>query len=346
MRRPPAAASAAADALAAAALAAYDLGTGASLAPIRLTNNAVYAVRTGAVGAVGARGAGAPPAYALRLHRPGYRSPAETRSELEYVRALGQATGLAVPLPVPTRNGRLVVEVGASGSERHADLLTWVPGRGRRPGAGLGPQAADRLGELLGRLHAFAEGYTPPPGFRLPVWDVDGLFSERSPFRPGPLDALLGPAERALFDRVAAATREIFDRLGRGRAAFGVLHADFILGNCRFRGHTPGVLDFDDCGWGHFLYDLAPLLGNLSDSDRFLILGRAVLAGYRRVRALPEGAEGDLPVLMAARHAVSCLWAAGLARHGGGAGASAVDPGRHIAIRLTAMRRCLALRLA
>ena len=49
---------------------------------------------------------------------------------------------------------------------------------------------------------------------------------------------------------------------------------------------------------------------------------------------------------MAARHAVSCLWAAGLARHGGGAGASAVDPGRHIAVRLAEMRRCLTLRLA
>ena len=335
MTRPPRAS----DALAAAALAAYDLGGQASLAPIRFTNNAVYAVRTGATAG------GAPPAYALRLHRPGYRSSAQTRSELEYVRALSRATGLAVPLPVPARDGGLVVEVGAGGAARHADLLTWLPGRARRPGAGLGPRSADRLGELLGRLHAFAEGFAPPPGFRLPVWDADGLFTERSPFRPGLLDALLGPAGRALFDRVAAATREIFDRLGRGRAAFGVIHADYILGNCRFRGPTPGVLDFDDCGWGHFLYDLAPLLGNLSDAGRFPPLARAFLAGYRRVRALPAGAEGDLPVLMAARHAASCLWAAGLARHGGGAGASAVDPGRHIAVRLAEMRRCLTLRL-
>jgi Ser/Thr protein kinase RdoA (MazF antagonist) len=95
-----------------------------------------------------------------------------------------------------------------------------------------------------------------------------------------------------------------------------------------------------------FLYDLAPLLGNLSDSARFRVLARAFLEGYRRVRALPAGAEADLPVLMAARHAASCLWAAGLARHGSGVGASAVDPGRHITVRLAEMRRCLALRLA
>jgi hypothetical protein len=84
------------------------------------------------------------------------------------------------------------------------------------------------------------EGLTPSPGFRLPVWDADGLFAERSPFRPGPLDTLLRPAGRALFDRVAAAAGVVLARLGRGREAFGVIHADYILGNCRFRGHARG----------------------------------------------------------------------------------------------------------
>jgi hypothetical protein len=48
---------------------------------------------------------------------------------------------------------------------------------------------------------------------------------------------------------------------------------------------------------------------------------------------------------MAARHAVSCLWVAGLARHPGAAGAGTVDAERHIKIRLAEMRRCLTLRL-
>ena len=111
-------------------------------------------------------------------------------------------------------------------------------GRGR-PGAGLGPQSADRLGELLGRLHAFAEGYTPPPGFRLPVWDGDGLCTERSPFRPGPLEALL-PAEWALLTASRNATGRVLDRLGHGRAVFGVIDADYILGNCRSGGARRG----------------------------------------------------------------------------------------------------------
>jgi Ser/Thr protein kinase RdoA (MazF antagonist) len=335
----PARADALAGALAGAALAAYDVPAGATLAPVRCTNNAVYAVRTPATGA------GRDPAYALRLHRPGYRSPAQTRSELAYVRALGQAAGVPVPAPLPTRTGELVVEVGVGGAARHADLLTWLPGRVRRPGAGLGPRSAARLGETLARIHAFSEGFVPPPGFRLPVRDADGLFTERSPFRPGPPSALFGPDERALFGRIEGATRRVLARLGRGGAAFGVVHGDYILGNCRFRGRTPGVLDFDDCGWGHFLYDLAPLLGNLSDSGRFPLLGRAFLAGYRRVRALPAAAEADLPVLMAARHAASCLWVAGLARLGSAAGANTVDASAHVAARVAEMRRCLALRV-
>jgi Ser/Thr protein kinase RdoA (MazF antagonist) len=197
-----------ADALAAAALAAYDVPAGATLAPVRRTNNAVYAVR------IPATGTGRGPAYALRLHRPGYRSPAQTRSEATFVGALGRASGVPVPVPVPARTGALVVAVGLGGAGRHADLLTWVPGRVRRPGAGLGPRSAARLGELLGRMHAVAPASVPPPGFRLPAWDAAGLFSARSPFRPGPLEALFAPDDRALFDRVAAATRCVFAGLG------------------------------------------------------------------------------------------------------------------------------------
>lgn len=61
------------------------------------------------------------------------------------------------------------------------------------------------------------------------------------------------------------------------------------------------MIDFDDCGWGYFLCDLAALLGNLADSPRFTDLRRAVLDTYRSIRPLPTSWERHLPVLMAAR---------------------------------------------
>ncbi|HVX47179.1 MAG TPA: hypothetical protein VHC49_25030 [Mycobacteriales bacterium] len=79
-----------------------------------------------------------------------------------------------------------------------------------------------------------------------------------------------------------------------------------------------GILDFDDCGMGSYLYDLCPMLGNLAGqpgdtyNPDYPALRDALLDGYRTVRPLPAEWERHLPVLMAARNANHCFWTAGL----------------------------------
>lgn len=147
----------------------------------------------------------------------------------------------------------------------------------------------------------------------------------------------------SLFQDVVERAQAVFSRLDRVPRSTGLIHADFILLNCHFRRQggrwTVGVIDFDDLGWGYFLYDLAPLLGNLFDYPGYLPRRDAFLEGYRSVRELPRELEAELPVLMAARHAAACLWAAGIDRREG----AGVPVRKHIAIRLELMRDCLAL---
>lgn len=320
------------------ALTAYDLPQPATAAPIRLLNNAVYEVTA----AGGHR-------YALRVHRPAYRTPAHTRSELVFLDTVHDdlaAAGIRTPKPVPTNDGALSVAVPSPGCGRtlHCDLLTWVEGDVRRPGTGLGLKGVHETGRALAHLHRVAESFTPPAGFDLPAWDARALFTEDSPYRPGPFRDLLEPADRSLFDHVADRTAAVLDRLGDDPEAFGVVHHDFILGNCHTRrtpqGWSIGVLDFDETGWGHYLADMGPVLGNLSDYPHFRRLRAAFLAGYRSVRPLPVELEVHLPMLMAARHAAQCLWAAGLVHSNG---SEEVDTAEHIKYRMREVRRCLDL---
>jgi Ser/Thr protein kinase RdoA (MazF antagonist) len=201
------------------------------------------------------------------------------------------------------------------------------------------------LGRALAHLHRVAESFAAPEGFELPTWNAEAMFTEQSPYRPGPFHELLSKADRSVFDTVADLTAGIFERIGDDREGFGLVHHDFILGNChtaRIRGGwSAGVIDFDECGWGHFLYDLAPIMGNLSDYPHFRRLRAAFLGGYRSVRHLPEALEAHLPVLMAARHAAQCLWAAGLVHSNG---SREVDTVEHLTYRMWEVRRCLALR--
>jgi Ser/Thr protein kinase RdoA (MazF antagonist) len=230
------------------------------------------------------------------------------------------------------------------GQPRQCTLLTWVEGRVLRPGRGLGPRAAHELGRALAQLHDAAERFRPSSEFDVPTWDADGMFTEASPYRPGRFQEQLSREDWALFREVEERTRATFDHLERDGHALRVIHSDFVLVNCHFRsrrgGWEIGVLDFDDVGWGYLLYDLCPLLGNFADfPDSYRALRRAFLDGYRSVRSLPPELEVHLPVLMAARHAEVCVWLFGLHRT---TGAGPSIPG-HVAYRMDAIRRCLAL---
>ena len=113
-----------------------------------------------------------------------------------------------------------------------------------------------------------------------------------------------------------------------------MIHFDFILGNCLFHKRKVRVLDFNDCGWGYFLYGLCPLLGNLRDYPEYPALRWAFLAGYRSVRPLPLEWEEAFDMLMAARHASQCLWIAGSKRNGG----MGPDVKEHVAYRMEEIR--------
>lgn len=196
--------------------------------------------------------------------------------------------------------------------------MTWVDGAVYRPTTGLGPAGCRALGHALGNLHTAAQ--TVPLVEELPRWDAAALTSESSPLRPGPLDEIFSTSEVELLRDVEGRATEAFARLAEFEESRGLIHADFILGNCLLRRRgakwSVGVIDLDDCGMGYFAYDVATLADNLADFPGAARNIGAFLDGYRMARRLPPTVECELPVLMAARHAASCLWAAAVIRRG------------------------------
>lgn len=302
------------ESLARRALEGYDLPAPVTLRLLAQGLNTTFKVNTG----------GSQSPLVLRFHRPRYRTEQNIRSELHFLQNLAgrsSHTRPTIPRPVPARDGTVVVrlvDTDAINSSRHCDLITWVAGRELRPGAGLGLQAIAQLGRAMAQVHNISS-QLPSTHFEFPRWDGDGMFTASSPFRPQfDLSDLLSVSDRALFDEIADRTRAIFERLDQHADTFGVIHGDFILGNShlrrRPRGWDVGIFDFDDCGWGYYLYDLCPMLGNLagfpgavSGKVPFAARRRALLEGYRSVRAVPTAWEAYLPVLMAARHAAACF---------------------------------------
>jgi Ser/Thr protein kinase RdoA (MazF antagonist) len=106
-------------------------------------------------------------------------------------------------------------------------------------------------------------------------------------------------------DVVAEVSRRVGDvvrALGQAREVFGLIHGDLHQWNYLFHQGAAGAIDFDDCGYGHWLYDLAVTLNVLErDQPHYPALRQSLLAGYRQTRALSAEHENYLNTFMALR---------------------------------------------
>lgn len=277
-------------------------GWGGAATPPRLVQireNAVFEV----VLAQGVR-------VALRLHRPGYQGRRAILVELDFMRALA-AAGLPVPEPWPMADGGLIGEAGG----RLASCVTWIEGRaigaaGVPLAGGVAEQEAlfAAIGGLLARLHDAADGWAGAAGLARRHWDAAGLLGETphwGRFWENP--ALSRPGR----DLVREAARLARDRLGlirREAPDYGLIHADVYRENVLCGGSGLALIDFDDCGHGYRLYDLATALVQSLDEPHLARIVPALLAGYRAVRPLPAEAARDLPLFVMLRTFASAGW--------------------------------------
>lgn len=286
------------------ALTGYDLG------PVRFTAIQHWLNTTYEVRAASGR-------YVLRVHRPGIQDAATIRSELLWLAALRRDTDLVVPEPVATRDGELVqtVAVEELSEARHCVLFRWVEGHflSRR----LTWRPLRQAGAFLARLHQHAERWGPPTGFTRPRWDAPALLSESIGIDLRASQARLEPDQRAVIDAATEYVATEMATLDADPAAFGLIHADFHEGNYLFHQGQVRAIDFDNCGWGYYLYDIAVAYSTLIGRfpDRYPAMRAAFLQGYLLTRPIdlpPARREALLAMFLVARIRAHTLWQAGL----------------------------------
>lgn len=250
-----------------------------------------------------------PGQYMLRLHRPGYHSRVEIASELQWLEGLANA-GHAVPRPCVSGEGAWVVESGTSDVpvRYQCTLLRWV--QGRVVAGPPKPAHFRRVGGLLARMHAQSSRWVRPACFDRMRWDWDGLFGYGRVFTlegDAIWDAV--PASmRAVWKRVARRVRLVMERFGAGPDVSGLIHADLHLANVLFAGAEARAIDFDECGWGYWIYDLAVALDGWDRQADYRQLRQALRDGYDEQHPLPGAHWRELETFMAARQLFLGLW--------------------------------------
>jgi Ser/Thr protein kinase RdoA (MazF antagonist) len=259
--------------------------------------------------------------FLLRVHRParhGQRldSAAAVGSELDWLTALRADTALSVPEPFRTTDGRLTTTAASKDvpEPRVCSMLRWMDGRVHA--AVPRPVHLRRLGSVMARLHNHAAQWRLPPGFARIRWDWETFFGDTMVY--GGINAAdvwdLIPGDlRWRFDRVASRMQRVMTQLGDGADQVGLIHADLHLDNALFWRDDVRVIDFDDCGFGYWLYDIAVSLWELRQRDDYEQFRAALVDGYTQHRPLPPGGLAHLDDFVATREVAFGLWFAGTA---------------------------------
>ncbi len=294
--------------LAEAALQAYGL-SGARLTFLQYTANIIYRVDVpGPTPVERGQRPYLPNRYLLRVL---YTSRWEgIKSELTWLAALSREAGLPVPQPVPTLDGELLTRITTPGlpEGRIVSLMRWIDGR--RLTDGFRPSHFRAWGRMIARLHEFSASWQPPEGFERPVWDWEGQLGGRY-FR-FPVEELVASMPEHLqepFQIVSQEARAVMEHLGTGPDAYGLVHADTYPENVLFKAGEAYLIDFEDCGFGYWLWDMAIALSLWPWTEEWRWRRDALLDGYVQVRTLPESQLRHLDLFMAAQYATMVLWA-------------------------------------
>jgi len=296
------------------ALAGYGAGN-ARLRLLRQAGNTVFRVWTDDLPDGGApAGLFDEGQYLLRVHQPGYQETGAIELELAWLTAMRREADLPVPEPVAARDGRWLLPMSDSAvpGTRNCSLLRWVKGRSAAKRFGL--HHFRTQGRLMARLHNFSAQWRAPAGLRKRKFDWEGLFQNDvgSGMTNAEAWALLSPPNREAFSFVAEQIREVMEEWGQGRDVFGLIHGDLAIdANLLFWHGEPRAIDFDDSGFGYYVFDLGVALDVCRDSPSYRRYRDALLDGYAEFRSLPERQAEQIELFLAGSQIYWNLWATG-----------------------------------
>ena len=153
-------------------------------------------------------------------------------------------------------------------------------------------------------------------GFIRIRWDHEAYFGNTMVY--GNVDAadawkLLPVNLHRRFTEVADKVRGVMQQLDQGPEVFGLIHADAHLDNVLFAGRQAQLIDFDDCGFGYRIYDVAVALWELRHRDDYASFKEAFIRGYTEHRPLPVDQIEHLDAFIATREVAFGLWLVGMA---------------------------------
>jgi Ser/Thr protein kinase RdoA (MazF antagonist) len=138
---------------------------------------------------------------------------------------------------------------------------SWVQGEllHRQPTA----EETQRLALLMADLHEHSKQWVIPDSFRRPEYDLDNLLSSYRQLRQQ-LNGLIREEDFYCLEAVVGKICVDIAYQERTPDKWGIIHSDLHEGNYVFYSDSPRPIDFSNCGYGYYLFDIAETFMHLS----------------------------------------------------------------------------------
>lgn len=231
--------------------------------------------------------------YILRVYRTPWRSREEILYELDFLQFLDRQ-GVTVAKPLPRRDGKITDSLSAPEGHRNIVLFTYAVGRPLQ----LNEVDSHDFGMVIALMHNAADHFVSH--HHRPSLDLRQLVDE-------PLRAIQPFLHNRVEDwqflnRVARLLHTRLSRLNAEGLDQSVCHGDVYDGNAHRDDEGQITLfDFDLCGPGWRVYDLAVYRSTLDFAGADQQVWAAFLDGYREWRQLAKCDLEAIPLLVLAR---------------------------------------------
>lgn len=269
---------------------------------LQVSENITYMVKNKVTGANEA---------VMRISRPGYHTLEELNAEIKWLREIKKYTPLIVASPIKGKNGFYVQLIHSWMADQTFACVLYEFLEGHAPDESdeqnVIRQFAD-LGEATAWLHRqsrmwndakYLERWTMDYDTMIGAHPMWGRWQEAEDLTKDGLDTLT---------KASTVIQSRLERFGKARHDFGLIHADLRLANLLVEGDRIKVIDFDDCGFGWYLHDLAGAVSFIEDKPITPELIHSWLDGYRRVEPFSKQEYEEIDTFVMQRRLQLLAW--------------------------------------
>lgn len=221
----------------------------------------------------------------LRISRPGYHTVAELHSEIAWLKQISEDTPVVVANLIQGSDKRSIQSILGPEGRRYYCIMTEFL-------AGTTPDEKEEqevvkqfisLGEITAYLHRHTQTWEEAAKQQRIHWTYDNMIGDTPVWGKWQATKDLTGEMTDTLTKTSCVVKKRLECYGRDNKNYGLIHADLRLANLIIENETIKVIDFDDCGFGWYLQDLASSVSFIETKPMVPALIDAWLTGYTKI---------------------------------------------------------------